>query len=470
MTPNTSTAGVVLAACLAAVNAAHAETPSAFQRSRPAKEISALPIGADPILHGESSIAVDPNDPTVVVAVFEQRRNSNCDPRPPSCPVAAGFATSHDGGRTWVTGNLPGLTLAAVEPGPFERSTQPVVAIGPDHAVYAQRLAFNRSDCRSAVAVQRSDDGGLTWGTPVLVQDDPSCAASNAKDWITVDTFPGGLHHGRVYSAWVHKETDWRVVLRHSDDRGTTWSDPIAKMSPPGFSTGPVPLVQPNGDLTIVYNMFSPLPNHLIAQTSHDGGSNFDPPVTIGTYEGVAVPGLTTGGNDVDVFPTAAVDPVTGYLYAAWQDARFRSDGQNDIVMSISTDGGSSWGLERVVNGSRPDRPFNHFTPAVAAHGGGVVLTYGRRREDEPKKVYMRRIASADDGQTFGRERGLGRRADLRFADLLTFSAGDRYLEEYRGLAATADAVHAVWSRSFRPPAGSSALQHQTTWSATILR
>jgi hypothetical protein len=99
---------VLLAAILAvdSVSSAKAGDP-VFSGAHFVKEISALPLGSEPVLHAEPHVAVDPNNPSVVVAVFVERRNTNCDPRPPSCPVAIGFATSHDGGRTWVTGNLP---------------------------------------------------------------------------------------------------------------------------------------------------------------------------------------------------------------------------------------------------------------------------------------------------------------------------------------------------------------------------
>lgn len=464
----------LLAAILALASAggADARSPEVFRQTRFAKEISALPLGPEVVLHGEPHVAVDPNDPSIVVTVFQQRRLASIL----RFPVAIAFATSHDGGATWVTDNLPGLSVPVG--GPFDRATDPAAAIGPDGAVYAQMVLFNVSDCRSAMAVLRSDDGGLTWGSPVLLQDDSDCATfpsfpspRNDKGWIAVDTFPGSPHYGRVYSAWSRgvdpPQVGLPIMLRHSDDRGATWG-PLIKVSPAdGFEIGALPLVQPNGDLTIVYCAYLSVPPRVLAQTSHDGGDTFDPPVSIATYEGVKVPGLIeTGG--VFVVPAAAVDPVTGSLYAAWHDARFRSDGQHDIVLSTSTDGGATWGPLHVVNPARAVRPFNHFTAAVAAHGGAVILTYRSRREDDPNKVYARRIASADNGVTFGRERNLGKPGDLRFA--ATTTTGEVFLGDYMGLAATADAVHAAWCRPSRPPRSAVSPHHQTTWGATMVR
>src|SRR5205814_10413818 len=86
--------------------------------------------------------------------------------------VVPGFATSRNGGLTWSGGSLPGLTVATN--GPFDRASDPAVAIGADGAVYAQTLPFGVRDCRRALAVQRSDDHGLSFDAPVLVQDDSS--------------------------------------------------------------------------------------------------------------------------------------------------------------------------------------------------------------------------------------------------------------------------------------------------------
>jgi hypothetical protein len=313
-----------------------------------------------------------------VVAVFQQGRfiagGGSVDP---------GYATSQDGGRRWITGNLPGLTVAVG--GIFERATDPVVAIGPDGSVYAQTLGFDGNlvdgTSQSAVMVQRSDDGGLTFGAPVLVQDDVSTTLFNDKNWIAVDTFPASPHYGRVYSAWVRREDpalNWREQLRYSDDRGETWGPLVTASSSAlgAFTIGAQPLVQPNGDVTIVYNAFLPPPSRLLAQTSHDGGDHFGPPVTIATAEGLPVPGMRTGRDDLSTFPGAAVDPVDGELYVVWPDARFRSDGQNDIVMSVSTDGGARWGAPTAVSAGRRSRLANRFTPAVAAYAEHVHVAY----------------------------------------------------------------------------------------------
>src|SRR3989442_1233348 len=100
---------------------ANAQVTRAFHARAP-PQISADPFaglgGAEADTQVEPDIALDPNAPAVVVAVFQQGRfdtGGGC--------VGPGFATSRDGGLTWIRGNLPGLTVAMS--GPFDRASDP---------------------------------------------------------------------------------------------------------------------------------------------------------------------------------------------------------------------------------------------------------------------------------------------------------------------------------------------------------
>jgi hypothetical protein len=53
----------------------------------------------------------------------------------------------------------------------------------------------------------------------------------------------------------------------------------------------------------------------IAARTSRDGGATFGPLVLVGRDHGVDPPHLRTG-----LVPAVVVDPVTGALYAVWQD------------------------------------------------------------------------------------------------------------------------------------------------------
>jgi hypothetical protein len=420
-------------------------SPSAFGSARGIRQVSAQDVapapGSEPDTQTEPDIAMDPNDPNNVVAVVQQGRF-------PSGGGAAGisFSASLDGGRHWRDGTLPGLTLGAG--GEFDRATDPAVAFGPDGSVYANTLPFDTSDCRNGIAVNRSDDGGLTWNQPVLVQDDPSCSVFNDKNWIAVDTYAASPHLGRIYVAWFRSGP---IVLRYSDDRGATWS---SLRTVAGSGNGAIPMVQPNGDLTVVYQTGS-----IISRTSHDGGNTFDAAVNINSFQGSEPPDMRTGA-----LPTAAVDPATGVLYAGWQDTRFRMRGLNDIVLSRSTDGGQTWSSLVRVNPDPVTSKLDHFTPDVAASNGFVHVTYRTRNNagGPSNLVDERYIVSEDGGLTFGGELVLGPPADLDFAA----ESNGAFLGDYMGVAASSKFVHAVWCVSSDP--GNGDPFHQTTWSGTI--
>ena len=461
-----SLALVLLVALTAPAAAAVAPTaPTLFQTVRFVEEIShdgvAGPPGAEADTETEPDIAVDPNDPTVVVAVFQQGRF------PDGGSVDPGFATSHDGGSTWVSGNLPGLTAAVG--GPYGRASDPVVAFGPDGAVYATTIAFDAGTCRSAVSVHRSDDGGLTWGTPAFPQGDDDCDVFNDKNWMVVDTSPTSPHLGRIYLAWdqvrgattPHSEP---IVLRYSDDRGSTWSGLIVASPAGAKAIGVLPMVEPNGDLVLVYDDFTSGSDRIVAQASHDGGLTFDPAVKVGRLRAASEPGVRTGG-----LPTAAIDPVTGRVFVAWQDARFRTDGHNDVVIARSSSEGARWSRIKRVNPDLLAGGPSPFTPDVSAYDGVVHVAY-RTRDDSgatPSRfVQERYIVSTDGGKSFGGERVVGPRTNLRYAAV---SGKDHaFLGDYMGVAATAGAAHLVWCAARRPSGGGT--YHQTTWSATILR
>jgi hypothetical protein len=429
--------------------------PASFQRLRGVQQVSKQTIpplpGSEPDTQIEPDIAMDVNNSLHVTAVFQQGRYAD------GGSVDPGYATSQDGGKTWTRGDFPGLTVAVG--GPYDRASDPAVAFGPNGEVYATTLPFDVT-CDNGVAVSRSDDGGLTFNDPVFAQQD-DCSAFDDKNWIAVDTFPSSPYVGRVYLSWERGSCGQPIVLRYSDDQGATWS-PLETVS--GACTsgiGVIPLVQPNGDLTLVYESFDSGDN-MVAQTSHNGGVTFDPKVTINSFRGTEPPDQRTGG-----LVTATIDHVTGTMYAGWQDARFRSDGTNDIVLSSSTNGGATWSPLTVVNQDPETDGLDHLTPDVAAHNGFVHVTYLTRQKTGgiyTNMVDIRYIHSEDSGVTWAGELVLGPPSNLRWAA----QAGGYFLGDYMGVAASGTAVHAVWCRSSKPPTPET--YHQTAWSATVLK
>jgi hypothetical protein len=180
----------------------------------------------------------------------------------------------------------------------------------------------------------------------------------------------------------------------------------------------------------------------------------------VGEFLGAEVAGMRTGG-----LPDAAIDPATDRMYVTWQDNRFNPDGLNNIVMSISRDGGQTWSDPAQVDPRVAG--LDRFTPAIAAAGGAVHVTYRTRGAGgTASTVDENYIASVDNGRTFGFEHAVGPPSDNQWAA----QAGSRvFYGDYMGVVATPQRAALVWNVSSRPPIAGRPF-HQTTWTALATR
>jgi hypothetical protein len=254
-----------------------------------------------------------------------------------------------------------------------------------------------------------------------MVVEDNTVRALHDKPLIAADAYAGSPNRDNIYVTWTVILFDAEGKFREepiygsmSTDHGVTWStpeqisgnsaqlcvggeslDPSLSPSACNFDQGSDPKVLPNGDLAVAYyNQNTPTVNNQeLAVHCHPTGSspagtahlNCGEPAKIGdaieagqprcAHLGsfTCIPGPYVRSWDV---PRLAVNPSNGHLYAVWQDYR---NGEFDIQLSSSTNGGLTWGGTSTVN---PDRGLDHFTPAVdiAKRGGvdRVAVTYQR--------------------------------------------------------------------------------------------
>lgn len=463
--------------------ARHGAIPTDFRTAGGLDDVAAAgPVLLPPTLV-EPAIAIDPNDPDAVVAAYFTADFASI-----------GYATSADGGASWFGGALP---VTANHGGPYEGAGDPSVTFGPDGAVYVGTFSHDFARNINQVEINRSDDHGRTFGPPILVSQDPVNCVGNDKIWIAADANPVSPYAGRLYAAWTRFTSQSTIVdgnvglraalmIRSSDDRGETWSERVAVSDPLWQNWGVVPVVQPNGDVTVVYStqvidpgVGSNFNTTIVAQTSRDGGRTFASPVVIDQLLGPE-PQDMRGGN----LAAAAVDPVTGHLYVVWPDARFRTNGLNDVLLSRSTDGGRTWSVGSKINDAPADGGLEYLMPQVAAADHFVHVTF-RTRAMSPSPsdlIDTRYLVSEDDGASFGGELVLGEPSDLRFAVIKQSCPADplpaligrplndscRFLGDYMGLAASPEVAHAVWAHASDPGDGST--PHQSIWTATVAR
>jgi len=402
-----------------------------------------FPTGGEPGTEVEPDIAINPNTPQNMVGVFQQGRFSD------GGSVDPGWATTTDDGQTWTNGSAPGLTKAVG--GPFDRASDPAVAFDLHNNVYFSTLPLIGTT-GVGVAVNKSTDGGLTWANPVIVYQNDSQFSD--KDWIAVDNHASSKFVGRIYVEWDFASNNDQVVVAHSTDGGATWSSPVT--IPGAFGLGGIPLIQPNGNVTLIYDsIFGPYQ----ASTSTDGGLTWSSPVNIAQDESVNVPNLRA-----PELPSGTVDPQTGMMYVAWQDGRFRHS-HNDIVVSSSADGKTWSSPVRATTDSLTDG-YDHFTPGIfAVAGGGLAVSYSVQKESPTLSgiIYTAVSLSKNGGRTWT--------APIRINDNLSYvkyaaNAGGPFLGDYQATVATATEVHPIFIIANKPQGNA---QHdEDTYSTTV--
>jgi hypothetical protein len=350
----------------------------------------------------EPSIAVNPNNPLNVVAAYQEGRiDSGGD-------ATNGFATSFDGGATWIHGELPGLTnygagTALDQGGYFDRGSDAVVAFGPNNTVYANSLIFDilsENGLRSAIAVNVSRNGGRTWSPPVIFQDD-DLGGLNDKNWIVVDNSDAPGHHkGRVYVVWDRVAPVVYNYCDHDCEQVGNWLPNLQKLDPlvwPGQGLGSYPVVMKSGALGIAMTAIARgiptrqqdepdvnLDNQEFIQAPAAGTTPwpaplvFTPPVQIASNQSAGETAQRASGG----IPATAVDPKGGAVYHVWDDGRFRSDTKNDVVMSKSADEGITWSSPVRISGGATNDKVNHFTASVAVGEDGHVHVMWRQRDE----------------------------------------------------------------------------------------
>ena len=107
-----------------------------------------------------------------------------------------GYVRSTDGGATWSTGLLPGVTTFQGG-GTYSAVSDTLVIYDAAHGVWLI-ASLPISNSSIAVAVSRSTDGGSTWSNPILVAQ----GADLDKDWVTCDNTPTSPHYGNCYMEW----------------------------------------------------------------------------------------------------------------------------------------------------------------------------------------------------------------------------------------------------------------------------
>jgi hypothetical protein len=257
-----------------------------------------------------------------------------------------GWATSKDGGKTWKHGFLDGITLAAG--GTWTGASLPTVAFDHKHHTYLiASMPFDDQGNGRGILVNRSLDG-LKWSEPVAAD----ASLGTFAHWLACDNSPASPFYGNCYDAIFDYSTGNNLnELVVSNDGGLSWGSPV---SAPDQNAGLVTsiAIQPNGNVVILGRNGGPNGDQEYAIRSVDGGHTLEATANIASIffifpSGLRADASLTSGVDAEgtiyaVFPDCRFrsncsDPI------AASGCRFLTDNSscttNDLLLTKSNDG-----------------------------------------------------------------------------------------------------------------------------------
>jgi len=426
-----------------------------------------------PMPQNETAVAYNVINPKVAVAAANDY-------------VSGGVVVmrTSDSGRHWASTRISPQFAGTRD---FCSGGDPGVAYSRrDRAFYISQLCFFRALPFSEVQVYKSVDNGQTW-TPGR---QAARAASNFdyatgavddsifndKELIAVDNTPSSPHYGRIYVTYTkfHIQPDGfsdycPIQLSYTDTIPTTnpalstWSHTaIQPDNPGGDGTGSSanqfsdPVVEKNGTLDVGFvseNCNDSFDPHLLFQRSTNGGQTFLPSAVQIDKPGQYAD-FQDAANDDTLPPTAfrapntpslAFSPRTNRLLFVYQNNINRPVSQADISYQTSSDGGLHWSNSRFLStaSGRPARNDQFFPWAAADQAGRFyVIWFDRRRDPANVRINTWQAVSRNDAASFTSAKISTRDWDPNQG----FFTSGAFIGDYNGLAASTDAVYAVWT------------------------
>ena len=354
--------------------------------------------------HNSPSLARDRRRGRTVVAMHRIDRPA----------FSAILSRSPDGGRTWQTTALP-------LPRGLDRPFAPDAAFGPDGTLYVTYVNLEGpGNVPANLWLARSSDGGRTLSPPVRIAGRLAFQARLAVDAA-----------GTVHVTWLQARDvalfalvgpPSPILATRSTDGGRTFSRPVQVSDPNRPRVGAAsPVVDSRGRLVVLYedfkddrrdfqNLSGPPPSQPFALV-------VTRPVGAGPFsQGVELESGVVPSRRFLVFlpefPSLAAGPDDN-LYVAWADGR---NGDEDVFLRRSADGGRTWSAARRVNDNpRRDGTAQYLPRVDVSSDGRVDVAFLDRRRDKKNVMTDATLASSgDDGASFHNTRLSSRSFDSR--------------------------------------------------------
>ena len=401
----------------------------------------------------ETTIAVDPSNPSVLLAGSNNHRNRQ---------VAAFSST--DGGASWTGADppTPPTSLAAGDP---------VVAIdraGRQYFGYIALFQASSRSFRSGLFVPSRAGAGAPWSLPARPVENVA-GGFDDKPALAVDDSAASPHADRLYIAWSRITASagtafGTIYLAHSDDAGATWSTP-AMVSDRRGPLDSYPSIDVARDGTVYVAFWDWAGRGVYLDASHDGGDTFGRDVLVDPIHGrsgcspsgVSIPAQPA--NCVRPNPIVSVDnsagPFAGRVYVTYGDTGARRRKEQD-VFAAAFDPALRL-LFRRHQLTRPDGAVrsDQFWPASAVDPStGIVWAcfYDTRGDRRLRRAWYSCTRSRDGGVSWAAPVRAATGASnerARGADSIHGSLKREY-GDYEGLAVAAGIAHPVWTDTRR--------------------
>ncbi len=391
----------------------------------------------------EPHIAINPLDPLNVVGASNDYDTILGD-------TWLGAYSSKDGGKTWKSSFVPRDGL-----NDFKAAGDPVLAVDGEGNFYLAGIVFQRAPVKlarnSAIVVSKSTDGGETWGRGAILVQSILNINFHDKEWIIADQ-----NNGNLYTCWT-MFTENRIssmLFSRSTDGGTTWNTVptiISEIREKELQVqGCAVSVGPHGEVFVNWIDFIEMQLRFVVST--DEGQTFSDVKNIGLVDETERY-LPENTYRTPTLPAMAVDltdgEYNGSIYVTWNDDR---NGDVDIMLIYSRDGGDTWSDLVRVNNDTLQNGLDQFFPAIAiSPQGWVHLAFYDKRNDENNSLLEVYYAmSKDGGQNFTYNFNV---TDVQFdgeagggslIGQITQST-EAFIGDYIGIAVTEDTANIIW-------------------------
>jgi len=339
----------------------------------------------------------------------------------------AGYAYSDDGGLTWT---FPGV----IEPGVFR--SDPIIKTDSLGRFFYNSLTVDGND-NYTCDVYKTQSGSFTWDAGVDAQ-------GGDKQWMTIDK-SGSIGQGNIYSFW----TSYYSIcapdhFTRSTNGGTSFEDCVSVDGDPYWGTL---AIGPSGELYVAGS--GQWDGLLVARSDNAqvAGSN----ITWDYSTQVDIDGYVTGWTDINpsgllgqvsVGVDCSGGPGNGYVYALASVERLSSNDPADVMFVRSINGGLTWSTPVRINDDPGPNDYQWFGLLSVAPNGRIDVAWLDTRDDPTQHLWSALYYS------YSLDQGLTWSANEKLSDSFNPHVGwpnQQKMGDYFDMISDNSSAHLAW-------------------------